>query len=469
MAQQNIIELSFKKIKEYIEGEAKNEHLLVHLKNPSELKELIDFSIPNKGVSEEEFLGFIDQYLKYSVKTGHSQFVNQLYSGFNLPAFLGELFTVLTNTSMYTYEVAPVATMIEKEMVELMNSYTGFSSGDGIFVTGGSNGNLVAMFSARNRLLPNGKFEGYDSNLKLRAFVNEQAHYSFETAANIMGLGSQAVIKVKADMDGRMIPEELVRELKSSVDRGEKPFFVAATCATTLLGAYDPIDEICGISKPYGMWVHVDGSFGGSLILSDAHSHFFKGLDQTDSFVWNPHKLMNIPLVCSVLLVRNKDTFTNNLTDLCTDYLFHEQDDLEDLGKKSIQCGRRVDAVKLWFAWKYYGKEGYRDRICHSFKMAEYAEKVIQFEPRLELLAERQSFTLCFRYQPENHKDLDGFNLALREELKKSGLSMVNYGYHNGSLVLRLIFANAQIETSDVDQFFSNLLQTALMLDSKQS
>jgi glutamate/tyrosine decarboxylase-like PLP-dependent enzyme len=108
---------------------------------------------------------------------------------------------------MYTYEVAPAATIIETEMIKLMNSYVGLqSNGDGIFLSGGSNANLVAMFSARNRIFPDGRFEGYDSRLKLKAFINEQAHYSFETAANVLGIGAKNVVKVKADRTGRMIP-----------------------------------------------------------------------------------------------------------------------------------------------------------------------------------------------------------------------------------------------------------------------
>ena len=111
-----------------------------------------------KPVSEQEFLNLLDQYLNNSVKTWNKQFLNQLYSGFNFPAFIGEVFTVLTNTSMYTYEVAPVATRIETEMIQLMNSYAGYTDGDGIFVSGGSNANLIAMFSARNRIFPGGVF-----------------------------------------------------------------------------------------------------------------------------------------------------------------------------------------------------------------------------------------------------------------------------------------------------------------------
>ncbi len=461
----NILTASFEKIKAYLNSNEDNTLPVVKFRNPAELAELVDFEVKKDGVSEQEFLELVDKYLDYSVRTGNKQFLNQLYSGFNFPAFIGEVFTVLANTSMYTYEVAPMATRIETEMVKLMNSYVGYDDGDGLFVSGGSNANLVAMFSARNRVFPEGRFHGYDRSLNLRAFVNEQAHYSFETAANVLGIGAKNVIKVKADKNGRMIPEELEREIKESLGRGEKPFFVAATCATTLLGAYDPIDEMADICQKYNIWLHADGSFGGSVILSDKYRHLMNGIERTDSVAWNPHKLMNIPLICSAILVKKYGTLHHNITDINTDYIFHNIDEIEDLGKKSIQCGRRVDAVKLWFAWKYFGLEGYRKRIDNQIEMAAYAEEIIKSHPKMELLADRQSFAVCFRYTPDFETNLNRFNQTLRESLRKGGKSVVNYGFIGRTLAIRLITANGELQKTDIERFFENLLSDAEILE----
>ena len=462
----NILNESFEKIKVYLKSNNDTTIPVVKYRTPSELSKAIDFKVKPEGVTEQEFLELLDKYLEYSVRTGNKQFLNQLYSGFNFPAFIGEVFTVLANTSMYTYEVAPVATTIEKEMISLMNTYAGYTEGDGIFVSGGSNANLVAMFSARNKVLPESRFEGYDRNEKLTAFVNEQAHYSFETAANILGIGAKNVIKVKSDKNGKLIPEELEKEIVASIQRGEKPFFAAATCATTLLGAYDPIDEMAGICQKYNVWLHADGSFGGSLILSEKYRYMMKGIEKTDSFAWNPHKLMNIPLVCSALLVKKRGTLQHNITDINTDYIFHDIDAVEDLGKKSIQCGRRVDAVKLWFAWKYYGLEGYQKRIDNLIEMAKYAEEKVKENDHLEMLSARQSFSVCFRYVPEHEDDLNKFNLGLRESLRKTGRSIVNYGYIGKTLAIRLITANGELAKSDIDLFFDNITVEAIKFET---
>jgi glutamate/tyrosine decarboxylase-like PLP-dependent enzyme len=120
-----------------------------------------------------------------------------------------------------------------------------------------------------------------------------------------------------------------------------------------------------------------------------------------------------------------------------------------------------VDAVKLWFAWKYYGKKGYRDRIDNSMAMAKYAEDIVNKDPNLELLIDRQSFTVCFRYVPAGENDLNAYNLELRENLRKSDRSIVNYGYIGKILALRLVTANSELEESDIDLFFNHLSATA--------
>lgn len=469
MDNNKVLSHTLKRIRSYINEQNEEGSKVVKYRTPDELKNAIDLEIANNGVDEPTFLGLIDQYLEYSAKTGNPQFFNQLYSGFNFPAFVGEILTSLTNTSMYTYEVAPVATMVEIEMIRLMNSFTAYEKGDGIFLTGGSNGNLVAMLSARNQIFPEGRFEGYDRNQKLVAFVNEFSHYSLDTAANIIGIGSDQVIKVKTDENGKIIPAELEREIKLSLDRGEKPFFAVATCGTTLLGAYDPIDQMAFICKKYNIWLHADGSFGGSVLLSGRYRHLMNGIEKTDSLVWNPHKLMNIPLICSVLLVKKSGTLERNLTDINTDYIYHDIDPAEDLGKKSIQCGRRVDAVKLWLAWKYFGISGYENRINHLIEMALYAEKAVIDHPKLQLFVPRQSFAICFKYIPKGDCELDEFNLKLRESLRKKGLTLVNFGYFKEELVIRLVMVNGDLRKRDIDRFFNNLMKEAVNLEKKMS
>src|SRR5690554_2082983 len=321
---------------------------------PEALKSRFDFELRDQGTDYEALIGYLRQYLHYSVKTGSRQYLNQLFGGTNLPALLGEFITSLSNTSMYTYEVAPVATLMESEVIRKMNSFTGFSNGDGIFLTGGSNTNLVAMISARNRKFPETKRKGINHLSPLTAFVSERSHFSFTKGANAIGIGSDNIIKVKTDSLGKMDPVALETAIEASIAAGNLPFFIGATCGTTETGAFDPLDKLVPIAKKYNLWLHADGSWGGSAIMSPKQRHLFAGIEECDSFSWNPHKLMNIPLICSVLLVREKGWLYDYFNTFDTSYIYHEDETSEyDLGPKSLQCGRRVDALKLWLAWKY--------------------------------------------------------------------------------------------------------------------
>lgn len=433
---------------------------------PHEIREKIDLAISKEGCSIDDLYKAIQDYLETSVRTGHKQYFNQLWAGYTLPGLLGDIFTSLTNTSMYTYEVAPVATLIERFLVEKMGHIVGFKKPEGIFVTGGSHGNLMAMMIARNNAFPDIKREGLKAEQTLTAFVSDQAHYSFEKAANILGVGSQNVVKVKTDDAGRMIPEELDKIIRSYQEQGKAPFFVGLTAGTTVKGAYDPVDEIEPIARKYRLWLHVDGSLGGSVVLSPRHRHLMKGCEEANSLIWNPHKMMGLPLICSVFLVKEEGYLRNTFSTSGTEYIFHDHDfAAHDLGPLSMQCGRKVDALKLWLSWKFYGDNGYAERMDKFFDLAAHAEDKVNSLEELELMAPRNSVTVCFRYLPRSTEDINAFNLRLREELAKSGKSFVNYGYMGSEVTIRLVILNHETGKEDVDRFFDNLISTGRSID----
>ncbi|RLD62784.1 MAG: glutamate decarboxylase [Bacteroidetes bacterium] len=470
MTRKEILGKTFELINDYQSSVASGEKSVINYHQPHQLKDKIDLKLPSKAGNYDNLFSDIEKYLKHSVHTSHKQFLNQLYSGENLPALIGEFITALTNTSMYTYEVAPLATLIEKELINKMCRIAGFTDGGGTFTTGGSNANMLAMMSARNKLLPDIKKNGLMGAQTLAVFVSDQSHYSFDTAANILGIGSDHVYKIKSDSHGRMLIEDLVKAIETSLIKSETPFFIAATAGTTLLGAFDPLDEIAEIAQNYKIWMHVDGSFGGSIILSTKYKYLFNGIERADSFTWNPHKLMNVPLIASVLLVKEKDRLLKNLTDLDTDYIYHDNDVQEyNLGKQSIQCGRRVDALKVWLAWRFYGDEGYAQRINRMFELANYARKKVDLYNQLQLLAEPQSLTICFTYKSDFEKENDKLNLEIRETLMKKGLSLVNYGYLKEKVAIRLVISNPDIEEKDLDEFFENFVQMGSVLENEKS
>ncbi len=453
-------------INAYLDQNLDPETRVTEFCSPEEMRSCLDLNFPAEGCTLDELYKTIDEYLRHSVRTGHPQFTNQLWSGFTLPGFLGDVFTSLTNTSMYTFEVAPVATLMEKELITKMGRLAGFKDPEGLLLTGGSNGNLQAMMIARNRAVPDLKRRGCVGNKILTAFVSEEAHYSFEKAANILGLGEDNVIKVRTDKSGCMLPEDLEQKIEASRSKGQQPFFLAATAGTTVKGAFDPCEPLAALAQQYGLWFHVDGSLGGTALLSPSHRYLLKGLEQADSFIWNAHKLMGLPLICSIFLVRKAGRLYKTNSVSGADYIFHDEAYGEtDLGPISLQCGRRVDALKLWLSWKFYGEKGYAARVDRFFELAKYAEQIVQREPSLELMAPRSSVTVCFRFACRQAQDPNTFNLKVREKLARDGKCLVNYARLGEDVVIRLVIANHDLTEADIDRFFRNFLEAAASLD----
>ena len=448
----------------YLESKWYPDTKVVNYQTANVLKEKLDLTLPDDGVALEELIPVVESYLQYSVRTGSTQFFNLLFSGYSIPGILAEMVTSAINTTMHTYEVAPVATLMEIELIKKLNSLVGFNEGEGLMVTGGSNANMIGMLCGRHQVLPEAKFKGL-GNHQLLAFVSEQSHYSYSKAANLLGIGIENLVKVKSDVDGRMIPEALEAAIQQSLSEEKTPFFVGATAGTTVLGSFDPLPPIAEITRKYGLWLHVDGAWGAPVLFSDKHKHLLAGSELVDSFTWDAHKLMGVPLICSAILVKEMGILSKACSGGGTDYLFHDdENESYNLGQISLQCGRKVDALKLWLCWKYYGKKGYQKQLDNLFELANYATEYIRNCDNLELITEPKFLNICFRYiskenQLENNV-LDQLNLEIRKRLIHSGTAFVNYANYRGKIIIRLILANSELQKEDLEKFFHNLVKT---------
>lgn len=462
LSEKDLLTEVFQLIETWLNSENDPDKPVLKYRTPAELSEILKLKIDEKGVTRAELLSEIRNYLKYSVRTHHPAYLNQLFGGFNFPAFLGEIITSLTNTSMYTFEVAPVATLMENYLMDKMVSYTGWESGTGSLLTGGSNTNMVAMLLARNTRVTDAKMSGITGQKSLVVLVSEKSHFSMLKAANTIGIGQKAVLKVPVDAEGRMRGAAAESVLQQAMTGGAQPFMICSTAGSTETGSFDAMDEIAEVAEKYGLWHHVDGSWGGSVLLSPARRYMFKGLERADSFSWNPHKMMNIPLICSALLVKGKNVMRDEIQSYDSDYIYHATpDSAYDLGPASLQCGRRVDALKLWLAWKFYGDQGYAARIEKLFDLARYATEIVQSDPTLELMFPTQTLNVNFRYRAPEGVDPDRLNECIRYRMIHTGRAMVNYCFLTTGLSIRLILLNPDLTTEDVTRFFTHFSITA--------
>ena len=253
----------------YLASHKKGQKTVDYLSEASRRK-TTDLSLPLEGNGSEKVLDDIDEFLRQCVRTNNPQFMNPLWGGLNLSAFAGEVIAALTNQSMYTYELSPISTLIEKAIIFRLMEIIGYADGFGTFTTGGSNGNMLGMLCARQSLYPTSSHTGFDGT-KHVAFVSAEAHYSVLMSANVIGIGHQNLIKVSCDSHGRMKPDSLRDEIQRAQQNDLVPFCVIATSGTTVRGAFDPLGEIAVICHDENIWLHVDAAWGGSCLFSSKH------------------------------------------------------------------------------------------------------------------------------------------------------------------------------------------------------
>ncbi len=462
MEQEEIFERLLHILEQYSQKQKHGQ--FVEYLDPAELRKELLLEEQEGGEDWDQLFGWVEQYLRYAVKTTHPSYVNRMWAGANLPSIIGEMVTAVTNTSACTYETAPVSTLMEKYMLEVMLKLVGFTNGVGQMTTGSSNANMIAMMAARNLVNSNVKEAGLFGQQELFAFVNANAHYSMDRAAAILGIGIRHLKKIPFDRRGRMDSVALEQKLEEVIAAGGVPFFVAATAGTTVRGAYDPLAPLLALRDKYGFWLHVDGAWGGAAIVSDTlRAEFLQGVEQADSFTVDFHKMLGAALMCNVLLFNKR---ANILKEICSagdeSYIFRQEpgEEIRDLGTLSLQCGRRVDALKWFLDWKFYGRLGFAHRIEEYLELCRYAEQYVNKTPELEMVVPRESFNVCFRYKVPQGLDANEFNRRLRETMHYQGTSLVGTAYVNQVFTLRLLITNKNIDIDAIDRFMQGVVTT---------
>uniref|UniRef100_A0A674BZP7 Glutamate decarboxylase 1 n=1 Tax=Salmo trutta TaxID=8032 RepID=A0A674BZP7_SALTR len=427
-----------------------------------------NLELSDQPESLEQILVDCRDTLKYGVRTGHPRFFNQLSTGLDIIGLSGEWLTSTANTNMFTYEIAPVFVLMEQLTLKKMREIIGWpdGEGDGIFSPGGAISNMYSVMIARYKFFPEVKTKGMTAAPRLVLFTSEHSHYSIKKASAALGFGTENLILLSTDERGRVIPADLEAKVIDAKARGCVPMFVNATAGSTVYGAFDPIHEIADICEKYNMWLHVDGAWGGGLLMSRKHRHKLCGVERANSVTWNPHKMMGVPLQCSAILVRERGVLSG-CNSMCAGYLFQpdkQYDVSYDTGDKAIQCGRHVDIFKFWLMWKAKGTIGFEQHIDKCLDLSHYLYTKIKGREGYQMVfdGEPQHTNVCFWYLPPGIRDMpDG--QEKREKLHKvapkikalmmeSGTTMVGYQPQGDKVnFFRMVISNPAATRSDID------------------
>ncbi|KAI9773949.1 MAG: hypothetical protein M1835_006097 [Candelina submexicana] len=433
---------------------------LVEHHKPNKLVQLLNFDLPDIGKGKEGLLESIKNLLQYSVNTWDLGFLDKLYASTNAVGVASELVLAVLNTNAHVYQVSPALTVIEKTVSRHFASLFGFTGphAGGISQQGGSASNTTSIVIARNTLYPETKSEGHGTR-RFILFTSQHGHYSLEKAAQMCGFGSNNAWSISVNELGQMAPESLENRVKEALDQGHIPFYVNATAGTTVLGSYDPFEDIADICKRHNLWMHVDGSWGGPVIFSEKEKWKMKGAERADSLSVNPHKMMGVPITCSFLLSADLRKFHKANT-LPAGYLFHNESgpdgEVWDLADLTLQCGRKADSLKLALGWIYYGKEGYERQIDQAFGTAAYMASQISEHPNLLLISETPPpcLQVCFYYAQDGKlkSDADANSTVTRNITQKliSNGFMIDFAPGDKGSFFRVVI-NSQTRRDTVD------------------
>ena len=419
---------------------------------PESLQRSLGIAIDPRGAGFDEVVGKLRRILAETPSSASPRFFNQLFGGRDPIALVAEMLTPLTNTSMFTYKVAGPQVLVEREVLARMAAGVGFTGGEGTISPGSSLANLTAMLIARNEAVAGARERGLDGG-RLTVYTSAEGHYSIPKAAGILGLGRANVRRIATDDRGRMQVAALAAAVADDLARGHRPILINATAGTTVAGAFDPIAEIAEVAGEHGIWLNVDGALGGSVVLSRRHRRLLAGAERADSYVWNAHKMMAVPLSCSALLLARRGLLARHL-DESADYLFQSEADELNPGRRSLQCGRRNDALKLWAAWQLHGDRGYERRIDRLFELAAWAARRIDADPDLELVLPPESINVCFAVPGRS-------SAAICERLDDEGRLLIGHGEAAGRRAIRLVCVDPDLDEADLGTALAEIKRAA--------
>lgn len=433
-------------VKDLLQDEKENP--MAEFISADNLYDRLDLSLQSEPIDEDQFKTTLKDLVFSTPRTATNAFFNQLFGGRNNKAILGELLSVILNNSMYTYKAAGPMIGVEKVVLRKICDIVGWGeNSDGAFAAGGSMTNFKSMLMARDAFNSKIKNEGLQQNLTV--YTSAESHYSISKNAAFAGIGRDNVRFIPTDKFGVMDMVLLEAKIQEDVDNGFHPILVNTTAGTTVLGAFDNFEEAAKICEKFNIWLHIDGAYCGSVLFSEKYKHLIKGVEKADSFSFNAHKMIGTPLTCSIIVVNDKkhlhESFSHDAS-----YLYQTDHDEFNLGKTSLQCGRRNDALKFWTLWKSVGTRGLEKIVDNQFDLADTAREYIRNNDDYTLYSFDESISICFNYKGISPTKICTL-LYEKSEL------LVGYGSFEETEFIRFVTINAQNSREDILNFFSIL------------
>ena len=429
-------------------------------------------TLPRAGSDPAHLLENAAELLfEHSLFNAHPRFFGYVTSSAAPIGALGDLLAAAANPNVGAWVLSPMASEIEAQTIRWIAEMLNYPVDcGGLFVSGGNMANIVGFLAARQAKAGSDVRTKGMQGKRLRVYCSKETHTWIQKAADIGGLGTEAVRWVATDGDARMDVAALRDEIKRDIDAGDKPIMVVGNAGTVSTGALDPLPELAAVCREFDLWFHVDGAYGAlAAVVPDAPADF-AGLKEADSIAVDPHKWLYAPLEAGCALVRDvqklRDAFAYHPP------YYHFGDEAINYFDLSPQNSRGFRALKVWLAIQQVGRDGYVQMISDDMRLSrEMFERIPQY-PELEALTQGLSIA-TFRFVPPDLKDgsektaayLDELNRELLTRLQQSGEIYPSNAVVHGKFALRFCIVNFRTSIEDIEALLPIVVRVGKQID----
>ena len=316
---------------------------------------------------------------QYAVHTPHPSYFGLFNPRPAFPGILSDLITATFNPQIAAWSHNPFAYAVEDYLIQEIGKRYGYAQSDGTFCSGGAEANQTAVLCALNHAFPFYLNSGLRSLEKQPVlYCSAESHHSVAKAARMCGLGIDALRNIPIDQHLRLKPKDLKSQIEIDIQAGYQPFMIVATAGTTGPGAIDPLEEIAEIKEHYNLWMHVDGAFGGALVLHPSGRTILKGIEHSDSVTFDIHKWLSAPMGTSTFITKHPDLLSSTFR-ITAEYMPKDGEGIDavDPYTHSIQWSRRSLGLRMYMSLLFFGWEGYAQTIEHHMEMGRQLDALL--------------------------------------------------------------------------------------------
>jgi aromatic-L-amino-acid decarboxylase len=428
---------------------------------PGDIRRSLPDQPPFRPEAMEEILADVDRIIMPGIthwnSPGFFAYFGITGSG---PGILGEMLSGALNVNAMLWRTSPAATELEQVALDWLRQMLGLPSPlFGVINDTASSGTLYALTAAREAIpglhIRQQGMSGRAEVPRLRYYASQEAHSSVEKAGIVLGVGQDGLRKIGVDGSFRMDVAQLERAIEEDLAAGWRPFAVVATVGTTSTTSVDPVPHIADVCERYGLWLHVDGAYGGSAAVDPSMRWVLDGCERADTLIVNPHKWLFTPIDCSVFYTRKPDIVKAAFS-LIPEYLRNTEsadDAVPNLMDYGTSLGRRFRSLKLWMVMRYFGQEGLAARIHEHIRLGQLVAQWVSESPDFELVAPTPFSTVCFRAHPrgvDNEAQLEALNERIMNAINATGCFFLSHTKLHGMFTIRIAIGNLRTTEQDI-------------------